>query len=216
MSLELATVEDLQDALPDVGDGVARSAIRRSSALVRAVARQTFDFVTDDVVVLTGGERDLVLPERPVFVDATHPLSVVELDDLQVSEVPAVEGQGFSRVGERLVKRHRSMYQPGVSLQPFAGLYGQSWPLGIWAPFVRVTYSHGYLSPPEWLTAIVLNAATVYATNPESLYSEQVGGITLTWQRASVTAKASLVNQIRDELSAVGIRRGGAFSIGTY
>ena len=211
MALVLATVEDLQAALPDVSAGMAASAIRRASALVRAVAQQQFDFVANDEVLLVGGNRDLVLPERPVFVDDTHPLTVVETDDLQVVSVSSVEGQGFSRVGDRLVKPRPGPFRPYVS--PLDALYGQSWPIGIWAPYVRVTYSHGYLVAPEWLTAIVLNASTVYATNPESLYSEQVGGITLTWQRASVTAKASLVNQIREELFAVGIRRGGAFSI---
>ena len=74
MALELATVEDLQDALPNVADGVARSAIRRASALVRAIARQQFDFVTADEVLLVGGGQDLTLPERPVF-GVKRPLS---------------------------------------------------------------------------------------------------------------------------------------------
>src|SRR5690242_4681442 len=108
MALELATVEDLQDALPDVAAGVARSAIRRATALVRVIARQTFDFVADDEVILVGGERDLTLPERPVFVDAAHPLTVVELDDLQQGSAVSVEGVHFARVGEVLSKRYRS------------------------------------------------------------------------------------------------------------
>lgn len=214
-ALVLVSVAQLQAAVPGVDAGVAGSAIFRASALVRAVARQQFDFVADDVVVLAGGGRDLVLPQRPVVVDSSHVLSVFETDDLQRVGVASVEGVGFARLDDRLQKRWRSQLQPGMVFAHSEALWSQSWPVGVWGPYVRVTYSHGFTVAPDWLTAVTLNVASIYATNPLGLYSEQVGGITLMWQRATVTARADIVNMIREELSAVGVRRGGAFSIGT-
>lgn len=224
--MELATVSDLQGRMPGVDAGLAQAALNSASALVRAIARQDFDFQSQRTYVLEGGARDLVLPQRPVQIwsqqDVTagrfptvEPLTVVEMDDLQRIRVARLEHTHFSVVGDRLRIRWRRQWQPSMQLASQNWLWYQSYPLGVWAPLVEVTYSHGYLTPPAWLTALVLNAAMVYATNPHGLHQETVGGITLVWKNQTVRGPSQLVDQIKAELKAVGLRRGGAFSIQT-
>ena len=226
MAMELASVSDLQAAMPGLNAGLAQSALERASALIRAVARQDFDFQSQRTHVLEGGTRDLVLPQRPAQIwsaqDVTagrfptvEPLTVVEMDDLQRVRVPRLEHTHFSVVGDRLRIRWRRQWQPSMQLASQNWLWYQNYPLGVWGPLVEVTYSHGYLTPPAWLKALTLNVATKYATNPNGLYSEQVGGITLTWMKSTVRAPSEIIDQIKAELKAVGLRRGGAFSIGT-
>jgi hypothetical protein len=169
---------------------------------VRAIARQQFDFVPQETVILQGGGRDLVLPERPVIVDALNPLTVVEMDDFQRVRIDAVEHQHFARLNDRLSKRWRRQWQPAMQVATNNYLWQQ------------VTYSHGYYDPPEWLTAIVVEVAQTLATNPQGLYSEKVGGIELVFHTKTVTGRDSIDDRIKAALSAVGLRRGGAFSIG--
>jgi hypothetical protein len=48
----------------------AAQVIGDASSLVRAVAGQSFDYVENDVVELAGNGYDLILPQRPLVVDA--------------------------------------------------------------------------------------------------------------------------------------------------
>jgi hypothetical protein len=220
MAMPLATLAELQAALPGVDATVGQSAIDRASAMIRAIARQQFDLVPQDTVDIEGGGRDLHLPERPVTVDDANPLTVIELDDLKKPAGELTEGVHFSRSGAKLMKRWRTQWQPGLGSYgntPYTPYYYPGrrfgWPHGVWGPFVRVTYTHGYATPPPWLTALTVSAATVYANNPGNLYSETVGGITLTWQRGTTTGKADLAHRIEDELITLGVIRRGAYSI---
>jgi hypothetical protein len=45
---------------------------------VRAVAGQSFDYVENDTVELAGNGFDLILPQRPLVVDVSHPVTVTE------------------------------------------------------------------------------------------------------------------------------------------
>lgn len=218
-ALVLATPTQLRNHLNNqaIPDAVATQAIANASAVIRAVARQTFDFVQGDVITVEGGEKDLTVPQRPLVVDGANPLTVVAMDDLGRFPVTLTEGVNFRRLGDVLSMRSRSMWQPRPN--PVGGYLGrvQSWPLGVWAPLVKLTYSHGYAVCPDWLTEIALDTAAAYATNPQGLRSETVGQITLTWASQSLRTSHELVDSVRTKLAAAGVLRGGggAFSIRT-
>lgn len=217
MALVLATPAQLRTQVQDstLDETVAQQAIDYGVALVKAVSGQDLEFVAGDTVVLAGGARELVLPQRPIVVDDTHPLTVVELPDVGVAGVTVTDGLHFRRVGNRLIKQWRSRSMPMVRTR--GHLEYAAVPSGIWSPWVRVTYSHGYAItadvPAEW-TAMVLDAAATRATNPTGLRSVALDSeVTLTYSGESISAPRTLVDDLRTRLRGLGMRRGGAFSI---
>lgn len=217
-SLVLATPAQLRNHLNNqaIPDAVATQALANAAAVIRAVARQTFDFVSGDVVTVEGGEKDLTVPQRPLVVDGSNPLTVVAMDDYGRFPTTLTEGVHFRRLGDVLSIRYRSQWQPPGQGGGYLGRV-QPWPVGVWAPLVKLTYSHGYATCPDWLTTIALETGAVYADNPRGLRSETVGQITLTWATETLRAPADLVDSVRIKLRAAGVIRGGggAFSIRT-
>jgi hypothetical protein len=184
MTLTLATADELRDRMqtPGLDDAAALRAIADASSLVRAVAGQSFDFVANDVVELAGNGFDLILPQRPLVVDADHPVLVSERRYGVIYSPVLLEGYMYRRIGGVL----RRFYRP-------------------WADTVRVTYSHGFTSTPDWLTGLVLDAAVLYATNPQGLRSETVGGITQVWARESITnASDTIAELVKGRLKLLG------------
>ena len=218
MALALATVQQLRDRLQDqsLDAGAAQQAIDDASALLRAVARQDLDVITTETIDLAGGGRELTLPQRPLVVDVAHPLTVVELADIGSSGVTVTDGLHFRRVGNRLIKAWRSRGSH-AGLVPRVSTDYVPAPPGLWAPWVRVTYSHGYADAgavPAEITGLVLDAATVYASNPTGLRSVALDGeVTLTYAGESLSAPRSLADDLSRRLSRIGVRRGAAFSI---
>lgn len=213
MPLTLATPAQLRTHLQDAAldEQAALQAIASAAALIRAVSKQQLDFVAGDTVVIPGGERELVLPQRPVVVNLGNPLTVVELGDVEATGVTVVEGRHFRRVGSRLIKAQRSRYDA------YAGAEHIAWPPGLWAPWVQVTYSHGYATDadvPAELTAVALDTAATYASNPTGLRSVALDGeVTLTYGTETLSAPRALVDDLRSRLRGIGVRRGGAFSV---
>lgn len=148
----------------------AELALRRASARVRRYTGQIFTLVENETVLLRGGERVLVLPQRPVVVDAEHPLGVAEIPDWGGVEVACIEDRDFTRLGAELTRGY-----PWYNTSRLAG-----WPWrrvqGVWAPRVRVTYSHGEEDEdvPEDVTDIVLDLGTMNMVNPRGLREESV------------------------------------------
>jgi len=177
MSLpNLATVGDLQAyAQGSFDDASADVALRIASAAIRRYTRQTITFVANETALLEGGERVLKLPQRPLVVDASHPLTVVEIPDGSGIEVPAVEERDFIRQGSEL-RRSEPSYATTRTM-------GWPWgrPLGIWADRVRVTYSHGHTEIPDDIVGVCLDLAAATLSNPNRLRSETVGGESLTY-----------------------------------
>lgn len=124
-----------------------------ASDVVRAFTGQTFDFVTNDMVIVRVGDGDLILPQRPVTAVTSVTINGAALN----------------------VAEYRWNSTGRLYRMPF-GWFGYELPwYGLEA---SVTYSHGYLSPPDWLAAIVSNmVATALATPAESraLNLERVG-----------------------------------------
>lgn len=164
----LATIDDLSDALQaPVDAGPAALALRRASARVRRYARQTFTLVEGDMIVLPGGDRTIRMPERPLVVDDEHPLTVTELADLGGVEIICLENRDYIRLGDELTRGY-PWYAPGRLM---------GWPrrnLGVWAPRVRIGYSHGYAVVPDDVVDIVLDLAAMSLTNPQALREEAV------------------------------------------
>lgn len=192
----LATLPDLEAAMQSpapLNEASAMLALRRASARVRAYTGQTLSFVSGETVDLSGGERVLALPQRPLVVDDSNALTVVELQVFGTTEVPLTEGADFSRLGNELT-RGQPWYQP----TRFMG-----WPwqarLGVWAPKVRVTYSHGYEEIPDDVVDVVLDLAATNLTNPHGLRSLTVGGESATYAVETV-GNAKLTREHRADL----------------
>jgi hypothetical protein len=165
----LATQADLEAALQRTLDATqAAMALRRASARVRKYCRQEITLVENETITLPGNGRVLYLPQRPLVLDDTHPLTVVELFGITNVEYTALEGRDYTRVGTQLT-RGEAWWAP-------TRLMGFPWlrPQGIWAQRVRVTYSHGYSDVPDDIVDVVLDLAAMAMTNPQGLRSESI------------------------------------------
>jgi hypothetical protein len=180
----LATVADLEAAMQKAPGTLpaaqAELALKRASARVRSYTRQDITLVENESIVLPGGERVLVLPQRPLVVDATHPLTVVELGEMGGIEVQAVEDRDFTRLGNELTRGY-PWYAPTRTM---------GWPWrqqrGVWAPRVRVVYSHGDSEVPDDIVDIVLDLASMNLGNPENLRSVAIDDYSRTFASETI------------------------------
>lgn len=195
--------------LEDVDLSTVQLCLDGASGLVRAVTRQQFDFVSQETVVLRGGERVLTLPQRPLVVDTgSNPLTVTELGEFGGINVLMVENRDFSRIGNELTRGYPWWWN---NTQRLMG-YPRTRPLGVWAARVQVTYSHGYTTVPDDVVSVALDAAAVLYDNPTGLRSVQIDDYTE--QKATEVLGAAMVQSIKDKLGLAGrVRR--AFSIRT-
>jgi hypothetical protein len=187
----------------------AQEAVDKASGLVRAIARQQFDFVSQETVVLVGNERVLTLPQRPLVVD-TGPnlLTVTELGEFGGVSISMIENRDYSRVGNELTRGYPWWWNNSQRLMG----YPRTRPLGVWAPRVQVTYSHGYTMIPDDVQSIALDAASVLFDNPRGLRSITIDDYSET--KATEVLGAAMVDSIRVKLGVTGRRR-RAFSIRT-
>lgn len=204
----LATDAQLASRLQmDVDTATADLALAGASGLVRAIARQTFDFVSQETVILTGGTRRLVLPQRPAVIDTgANPLTVIELGDFGGVNFTCLDGRDFVRVGEELTRGQPWYYTVRTLGWPYTRVRG------VWAPRVQVTYSHGYTTYPDEAVSITLDVASVLYDNPTGLRSVSIDDYSET--KAVEVLGAAMVDSIRVKLGLVGARR-GSFSVRT-
>lgn len=206
----LVTTTQLASRLQqDLDASTAQEAVDKASGLVQALARQTFSFVSQETIVLVGGERILHLPERPLVVDDSNPLSVTELGEFGGIDIHLVENRDYSRVGNELTRGY-PWWWSSSSTRLMGWPYAR--PLGVWSPRVQVTYSHGYTTIPDDVQGFVLDAAAVLYDNPTGLRSVSIDDYTET--KAAEVLGSAMVQQLRDKLSMAGRRR-RAFSIRT-
>jgi len=186
----------------------AQDACDHATGMVRGVSAQTLSFVAGDTIDLPGGERILRLPQRPVVVDGGNPLTVIELGEYGGIDVTMIEHRDYTRLGADLKRGWPWWYGASQRLQ--------GWPYtrltGVWAPTVRVTYSHGYATLPDEVTSIVLDVAAVLYSNPTQLRSISIDDYSET--RATEVLGANLVAAIGLKLAEVGLKR-RAFAIRT-
>lgn len=199
----LATAADLQAAGASGTDAALEMALRRASARVRRYTRQDITLVENETITLPGGERVLRLPQYPLVVDDSHPLTVVEVADFSGVEWTAIENRDYSRIGNELTR--------GYPWQAPNRLMGWPWnrALGIWGPKVRVTYSHGYEEIPDDIVDVVLDLATMNLANPENLRQVSIDDFQRTFA-AETIGSAKLTQQHKDDLRPY---RRAAFSV---
>lgn len=186
----------------------AQAACDHASGMVRGVSGQVLSFVAQETIDLPGGERILRLPQRPVVVDGPNPLTVVEVGEFGGIDVTMVENRDYTRMGADLTRGWPWWYGGHQRLQGWP----HTSPVGVWAPKVRVTYSHGHAVIPDQVTSIVLDVAAVLYSNPKQLRSIAVDDYSET--RASEVLGANLVASIGLKLAEVGLKR-RAFAIRT-
>ena len=200
----LATAADLASALQRTLDPVqAELAIRRASARVRKYCRQDLTFTQADTVTIPGGSRILRLPQRPLVVDASNPLTVTELFGITGVQYIAIEGRDFTRLGNNLTR--------GQAWWAQTRLMGWPWlrPQGAWAERVQVTYSHGYQVIPDDITDVVLDLAAMNLTNPQALRQESIDDYSRTFA-AETIGSAALTAAHKEDLRPY---RGAAFTV---
>lgn len=149
---DLATVEDLMAFLqidePHLDSAVL--GLRDASAAIRNYTRQYIELVEDDEITLdsSGGTR-LFLPELPV---------------VEVSEV-IEDGETLTTDDDYKLGQHGILHRIGAK-----------WKAGI--QIVTVTYSHGYETIPDDITAIATRAASrSYQAGVKAAENEGVPGI---------------------------------------
>lgn len=205
MATPLVTTTDLAHRLkqtvlahPDTG----ALAVAGASGMVRAISGQEISFVSQETVELVGGGRMLRLPQRPLVVDVDNPLTVVEAEYFGSPPVTLVEGRDFERHGDELERG-----QPWWWARP-GRLMGwpRRYPYGVWAPRVRVTYSHGYTTIPDHVVKIVLDIASLLYNNPSLLRSHSIDDFSE--QFATEVLGLATVEGIRTQLHGVGVKRG--------
>ncbi|MFI6477366.1 hypothetical protein ACIBH1_05500 [Nonomuraea sp. NPDC050663] len=200
----LATVADLnthlQTTLPT---DQAELAIRRASARVRNYTRQILTLVADDTADVEGGDRILRVPQRPLIVDDDHPLTVVELGDFGAIDLTLTEDVDYTRLGNELTRGHPSHWGTRTMGWPYSRVRG------VWAPRVRLTYSHGYAEIPDDIVDVVLDLASVNVTNVKGLRSEAIDDYQVTYATETV-GNARLTKDHKAELRGY---RGGLTSL---
>lgn len=203
----LATVADLEDAMQrptgSLDTTQATLALRRASARVRRYTRQDLSFVAGDTIEIPGGEKVLRVPQRPLVVDGSNPLTVTELADFSGIEWEALEGRDYSRLGSELTR--------GYPWQAPSRLMGWPWnrPLGVWAPKIRLIYSHGYADIPDDILDVVLDLATMTLSNPENLRSVAIDDYSRTFASETIGG-AALTKQHKEDLRPYRV---AAFSV---
>lgn len=199
----LATQDDLEAALQrPLTPSQAALALRRASARVRKYARQAFTLVENETIEVPGRSQILRLPQRPLLLDDTHPLTVIELFGITDVEYTAIEGRDYTRIGTQLT-RGEAWWAP-------TRLMGWPWlrPQGIWADRVRITYSHGYSEIPDDVADIVLDLAAMGLTNPQMLRQEAIDDYSRTFA-AETIGGAQLTQDHKDALAPYRL---GAFN----
>lgn len=197
----LATLEQLEKRLQRQVDDVvtAQQNLDHASGLVRAIGRQPFSLVSQETIELPGNVQTLTVPGGPLVVDGSNPLTVVEVGEFGSLDFTCVEGRDFSRLGNELKRGYPYWWTTRY----------QGWPhdriLGVWAPKVRVTRSHGSAVVHPDVVAIVLDVAQSLQTNPEGLRSVSIGDYSET--RATELLGSATVEAIRTRLVALGRKR---------
>lgn len=176
----LATAADLGTAGSTASGAQIDLALRRASARVRRYTGQDISFVANQTIEVPGGGRVLQVPQRPLVVDSTYLLTVVEVAEFGGVDFTAVEGRDFTRLGNELTR--------GYPWQAPTRLMGWPWnrPQGVWAPKVRLTYSHGYTEVPDDIVDIVLDLATMNLSNPENLRTVSIDDYSRTYAAETI------------------------------
>lgn len=199
----LATAADLGSAADSASAADVDLALRWASGRVRKYTGQVISFVADDTIEVPGGMQKLLVPQRPLVVDATRTLTVVEIEVPGSVERTLTENTDFTRLGNELTRGY-PWYSPTRTM---------GWPWrqqqGVWAPKVRLLYSHGYMEIPDDVVEIVVDLAKMNLANPENLRSIAIDDYSRTFA-AETIGGARLTRAHKEDLRPY---RRAAFSV---
>jgi hypothetical protein len=164
---QLATKEDFAPLGGEYDDALVNLALSNASAFIEGYCNRSFDFVENDVVLLTPNARSICLPGYPV-------VSVSSVEGY----LPNTLGNGMAwttLTNFGFVPETGFIYDttglPGTTWNQC----GYTWP---WLPAsLRVTYSHGYEDVPPGLKAVCMRLANQYLENPSLAMQSKVGEI---------------------------------------
>lgn len=203
----LASAADLENAMGvapgSLDAGRAELALRRASGRVRKYTRQVITFVAGETIDVPAGGRVLRVPQRPLVVDGDNPLTVVELADFSGIQWVAIENRDYSRIGDELTRGYPWQAPSRLMGYPFTRQ------LGVWAPKVRLTYSHGYAEVPDDIVDVVLDLASMNLANPENLRSVAIDDYNRTFASETI-GSAQLTKGHKDDLRPYRV---AAFSV---
>jgi hypothetical protein len=153
-----------------INTGTATLLAQLASDAVRDDIRLIVDEVIDDEITLWGDNGQILfLPERPVTA-----VSSVILDNIPL--VPVVQ-DATSTLLMYDFRPDGRMYRVVYGGSFYAGELMFKWPNGV--P-VKITYTHGWTSPPSALKSVALQIAAQAYVNPEMHDQERVGWVE--WQ----------------------------------
>jgi hypothetical protein len=161
---ELFELTELASLLQsDLDTATATLCRKMATGAIKAHTGQTFALVADDAVDLYGGGDRLTLPQRPV----TAVGAVSEPAWAGVAATSLVSGTDYDRLGAVLYRTGR-----------------------LWAPLVRVVYSHGYATTADVddeVRDVALRVAAQLYGNPEQLQRESTEGHDVSYARQLLT-----------------------------
>ncbi len=156
-----------------VTEGTALDPYEYASDVVRGYCNQTFDFVSNDTVLIDPRpDRTAQLPQGPVTaitsVQANMPGGPTGTWGWQTLTFPGQYGWV-----ERGLMWDATQVRPPITPPAYSEWPWPTWP---WLPgSLQVTYSHGFETIPDEIAAVVLRIAAQVASNPTFLQSKKVG-----------------------------------------
>lgn len=176
-------------------DAVAvENAISWATSLIAGYCNRNFDLVTGDVVTLTPAKNAAMLPETPV-------VSVASV----YAYLPNTNGGGMAWVP---LTNYGWVASTGV-LYDTTGLPGTHWTSGPswpWLPgSLRVTYDHGYTTPPSELKDVCVRLAQQYLENPTLLVQRGVGDVHARFSGSAGVNVNAMDRAILDRYANVGV-----------
>lgn len=160
--MAFATTADLANVLGyavDEEDAAALAALDTATATIQALTNQTLEEVEDDVILLDGpGRKVLLLPEWPVTA-----ISSIEEDGVELA--PA----DYAWSADGYVRR-----------------IGKLWPSQLRS--IQVTYTHGYAVLPALIVSLTAKLAARELIVPVASRQETIGSYSTSYVSPSLQA----------------------------
>lgn len=189
----LASPSDFISNFPDSQEAV-QNAIDWATSVIAGYCNRNFDLVTGDVVTLTPSRGAALLPEIPVATVSSV-----------YGYLPDTNGGGMTWVQ---LTNYQWTSNTGI-LYDTTGLPGTRWNTGPswpWLPgSLRVTYDHGFATPPKDLTNVCVRLAQQYLENPMLMVQRGVGDVHARFSGSSGVVFTALDKAILDRYANVGV-----------
>lgn len=190
----LASVSDFVSSFPD-SDEAVQNAIEWATSVIANYCNRNFDLVTGDEVTISPSRGAALLPETPV----------ANVTSVYAYLPDSVNGGGMAWIP---LTNYKWVASTGI-LYDTTGLPGTRWTAGPswpWLPgSLRVTYDHGYATPPKDLTNVCVRLAQQYLENPMLMVQRGVGDVHARFSGSAGVMLNALDKAILDRYANVGV-----------